>query len=491
MSILEVIKHSMDGEKEKRRRKFSELSNGQQLDEDFRSLFSKRMRMKIRNKRNSEVNDDNRLHQIYPLNNPISDDNQPHASIQGDEVDLSSNMTSIMGQENIDQAQENCNTLEEINSIDGGGNAAANNEYEMVLEFEHKQDESHSCENLMLPKENQKIKGKHIEEINNQQALQDESFVKITKLRKIMEKFITVDNLFGIICLGGNFHFSELQYNFIRNITHILSKDLHLPSFKTVKTTNWEHFLEICLPKSKVIVVRRKNEMDTENDFVKTISLKRSEEYSVDEICETSDVRSNHKINLLSARVVPPSEWAKLDIITPSVFNNIFYDKSKFSKEDKLLDIENSPSIQERWTFLSGSTLWLEERNQYVPGCFGDLIRFKTRIITCQLNADQKQYWRWRLSNVPLSNIEGNNRKNNNKVPTVDGSIGPVWCAGHLPFQKNDSFDNQLQNMLNTKEMLDNERLIQEMIEKEMEEHLVPVKRRNNYNQHVPLVIFV
>ncbi len=293
------------------------------------------------------------------------------------------------------------------------------------------------------------------------QNRQTDVIPNLVDFQKIATKFVTPEYLLGIICLAGKLQLSSEQYDIFRTITSLLNSNINLPTLKTVKDTVWSHFIANCLPESTVHRVAIVENIDIHTDD-STNERQHVEDFTSNQpgfdnknkICPpeylprqfeaTANLNNSNSLeNLQNARIVLPSAWAKLDIATLPVYQNIFYPSNGKNVEDIQLSIEHSSIVRNRWQFTKGySSIWVQHADgSLLPGSVGDIVQFRSVLQFSRLTTHEKDVWNWTDASTIVDSAT--DVQYSRGQLTIEASLGPLRCL------KDKSVDNDpfLQNM--------------------------------------------
>ena len=178
------------------------------------------------------------------------------------------------------------------------------------------------------------------------------------QIKKGMRLVLKWSRLVSFLAISGHVHFTAVQYQFMASgICTASEGDKNLCTYKSVRGPQRTFILSHCFPKSQVHFINknylRMSRRDTDVSIT-TFNGKRK------------DPRD-------CVRIVLPSEWARLDIVTPPVHAELFN-----LNPDRALSIEHAPLITDgkRETYLSGSSsLWAHYKNTILPTHINDPVQ--------------------------------------------------------------------------------------------------------------------
>ena len=188
-------------------------------------------------------------------------------------------------------------------------------------------------------------------------------------------KILTWDNMLAYLSISGRAPFSAMQYavlaSAVRNARQsgghraVLSQEnvdgddetSHLHTYKKIRSQMKEYLGGWCLARSSVI-------------YIGGVDLRCTRSPTRVTTEHHGDQRAEHCI-----RVVYPSEWAKIDVSTPSFYGDVFENPSR---EDKsFLSIERSPLVRSRAAFVGRAcSVWASYGGVPTVSTPGDTLRF-------------------------------------------------------------------------------------------------------------------
>ena len=174
----------------------------------------------------------------------------------------------------------------------------------------------------------------------------------LTRLRRL----VTWDRMLANVSFSGRRAMSAEQYQFFSASLTGANPCVKLITYKTIRTTHWKAMLRHCLPPSNVYFLSRLPRHKPTAPPVKTLN---------GGVQDPADC----------ARIILPSEWAKLDILTLPFYEEVYGGDQK--SRPGSLNIEFTPIVQHR-TVLTGHklTIWAEYNDAVCPCERGDVVRF-------------------------------------------------------------------------------------------------------------------
>ncbi len=231
------------------------------------------------------------------------------------------------------------------------------------------------------------------------------STTTIEMMKRCNRSLMTVlrwDRLFSFFCVSGTSRFTYAQYEILEAAIRTCSNDSErLKTFKTIRSTQWNFMRVILFARSEVRYVNTNAHRSHRRKIQKTVSTISNEE---------KDPRD-------CARIILPSEWAKLDILTLHIYRSIFGD---LSKQSQRLCIEQSPLVSENYRsrYVSGRcSLWASFRGTVTPTSLNDSVTLTCTSIQ-YIRDNQFQNDRW-VSSFKVDTNE----------TSFNGRVGPMWCV--------------------------------------------------------------
>lgn len=208
------------------------------------------------------------------------------------------------------------------------------------------------------------------------------------------------------MCLSGKSNFSAQQYSILADAIETASKSSEtLPTYKTIKGAQWAFMKDGLFPKSSIYYVKKRHNSKPRRPtkkYVKTIQ---------DQLSDPRDC----------VRIVLPSEWAKMDIITLPIYKQLFNISVTHNKN--YLSIEKAPIVEDRsrGKYLGARcSLWVSVKGTILPTEVNDRVDIHClKPINYQLHENGIEKWF-----PPASNPSA---LNSNYI--FRGIVGPAWCV--------------------------------------------------------------
>ncbi len=212
------------------------------------------------------------------------------------------------------------------------------------------------------------------------------------------------NRLFSFLCVTGAIRFTARQYKILAAAIMTVSNGAEkLRTYKTIRSTQWTFIEEYLFPKSSIIYISGNNRRIHRSRTKRTISSSNNGKQDPREC----------------VRLVLPSEWAKLDLLTSPIFNNIYNLSSS-----KKLCIENTPlsSNNLKQKYVSGRcSLWARYKNTVLPTDLDDIIQMQCGPLNVnEAGSITKDEWISRISSTSTS--AGSD-------VLIKGRIGSSWCV--------------------------------------------------------------
>lgn len=171
-------------------------------------------------------------------------------------------------------------------------------------------------------------------------------------LRRRLKIKMTMQTFLGAVTVYGKARFSLRQYEHLCFILKGLTGSSHLPSVNSVRQTIWPYFARTLFVPSRI------RQLPVNERFA---------------LSRQGCSRDSDGVWRRSTLVVLPSEWAKIDVATLFIYEELF--RSHGTKSVRELRIEDCAIIQQREVLSNRSRrLWVRKRRLQVPACEGDAI---------------------------------------------------------------------------------------------------------------------
>lgn len=243
---------------------------------------------------------------------------------------------------------------------------------------------------------------------------------QLTAFKRSLRSVLAWNRLFALLCVSGKIRFSAAQYKILAAAIKTASNnDTTLHTYKTIRTTQWEFLLNNLFPKSTIIFITNNH---TRQHRSETTTKLRTNSNGM------QDARD-------CVRLILPSEWAKLDVITQPIYEEIFND-SPTSNSRKGFAIETSPLVQakDRSVYTGGRvTLWADYLGTLLPSEINDNINLTVQGVK-PMPHNKDEFYKW----FPISVDE-------NKPISLRGRVGPSWCVTPRDVHSNNANSAQLQ----------------------------------------------
>ena len=227
-------------------------------------------------------------------------------------------------------------------------------------------------------------------------------------MRRI-RKYTDKRSIIGLLLLHGSTPFSIKQYSIVSLLLKFSNEACEkcsttpkIPAPTTIRTKVWQFFLDNILVPSEVVKPERCN---NNNSSANNSSAEQS----------GSSCRS-------SFLLVKPSEWAKLDVGTPSSFKFLYepcntHGETQSILTSQIMKFPNQSSSQDR-------SLWIQSKFGQIPAQVGDIIEVKTET----LQSMDLLSFGWNVSYLCSESTVG--------AQTFTGIVDFIWCAGSLNSRK-------------------------------------------------------
>ena len=178
----------------------------------------------------------------------------------------------------------------------------------------------------------------------------------ISVLAKRVKAVLKWERIVAYLAICGSAPFSKKQYQFLMDLISGMEGCCGLHDYKTVRRQLAQNLMQWCFPKSSVYFIEEVEQPRGTADH---------------KIVDT--VNAEKKPAQACARIVLPSEWAKLDVATYTFYSDVF-DHPQHTSHDHL-SIEQAPIVRSRATFVGESVeLWSLFEGTPCPTSPGDTI---------------------------------------------------------------------------------------------------------------------
>ena len=204
----------------------------------------------------------------------------------------------------------------------------------------------------------------------NNESNDDNQIETLKDANKALRTVLTWGRMLSFLCVSGKVRFTSKQYEFLAAaIKTATSGQEKLCTYKTIRSgSQWSFMKSKLFPKSSIYYIEH-------NKTKKHRRTSTSYQLGVKEVSENNDSSlSFSRDSRDCVRIVLPSEWAKLDLITLPVYDYLYGD---YKERSTSLNIEDSPFIQDKnkSTFLRADTaLWVNYMGTIIPSNSDDLL---------------------------------------------------------------------------------------------------------------------
>ena len=215
------------------------------------------------------------------------------------------------------------------------------------------------------------------------------------------------ESLLGLLSIIGSVPFSSRQFDVLRDMIDTASSgERQLCTYKTVRQSHWNYLLQHIYPRSNLLYVQTKD------------NQRRRPTQSV--ILTQNNNRQDSRDCI---RLLLPSEWALLDVLTLPIYQQLFGEESE---GERPLSIERSQLVQgNRHRVLGGRhTFWVLYRDSILPSMLDDMIEVRCSVPDGNLN--QCMYTSWKPDTGSSSSTC---RDTHRDIVRIHGRVGPMWCV--------------------------------------------------------------
>ena len=231
----------------------------------------------------------------------------------------------------------------------------------------------------------------------------------VRQIRQGIRYVVSWDRMLSYLSLHGRVTFTKYHYAVMAAAVNTASDGTNsLSHWNRVKDAQATFIRSYCLPRNNLHYVQSSKAQTRTNTQVTAKAIDGTYQ----------DVRD-------CIRVVLPSEWAKLDVITYPLFDQLYGSDSM--DDDDAMTIEHSilrlPSLR-RTAFGGRLSLWVLHKHGMVPSSLHDRIKFPLTTITNGASFDCNLLRPW-LHNSHQEDQDSATHHH------IWGKVGPMWCAGN------------------------------------------------------------
>jgi len=210
---------------------------------------------------------------------------------------------------------------------------------------------------------------------------EDRTVVDVRCLYKKMDQAMSWEKLLSFVLVAGSPKFSATQYEIVASAFRSLSANVHLYSYKTVRSKMCTSMGDLGGVPTRLVGVPNK--------------------YSDD---------------VVQVRVVLPSDWARLDVSSYPFYTDVYQNPNQ--QYPGFVSIENAPIVHDRSSY-GGRTIniWAAYDACVIPCIMGDVLRYSTATLpkgVHELN--------WDIKSDPT-------RRDGSSASLVDVTLLACWCV--------------------------------------------------------------
>ena len=188
------------------------------------------------------------------------------------------------------------------------------------------------------------------------------------------------ERLLAFVAIAGSEHFTASGLVFVsKAISSASGGSSRLPTYKTVRSTQWNHLVAHLFVPSSVLHIGnncREGHRSDRKDFVHTVNN------------GEQDPRD-------CIRMVLPSSWAKLDCVTLPIYNDLFNTQRKDGRIS--INIEHAPLVYDcdRRKYLSvKSSIWARYKKTVIPSSYSELLHYPVgKLLKYSDNDMEDDHW--------------------------------------------------------------------------------------------------
>lgn len=226
----------------------------------------------------------------------------------------------------------------------------------------------------------------------------------LKELHQRVAKMMSWTTMCAIVTTAGTHRLTVVWYEFFAQTVHFLRPDISLPQHRSVRDCLRPFLLDNCFPKSHV-------------SHFRTSRTSLSANVDASAHLPMSGTNIGHKSGKDVSRVIFPSEWAKLDVLTLPYFNDLISDG----------DIEDGPDINRapmcqmrRYIVDMSNQIQVEDGTGYGRAWPEDTVQFDMRGVDEDATIGETIQNRWGVSFGSAETTRN----------MLDGILGPIWTVG-------------------------------------------------------------
>lgn len=224
------------------------------------------------------------------------------------------------------------------------------------------------------------------------------------KIMMRVDNIVKWERMLSCVCFSGRKFFTADQYAMFATALRTSNHCIRLNSYKTIRTSHWRDLLDVCFPSSALYHLSTLARPFPSGPRVKTVNSG---------LQDPGDC----------ARVVMPSEWAKMDVLSLPFYQDVFGEDASSTRSSKYC-FEQSAIVQHR-AIATGDkpTMWAEYNDAVCPCERGDVLRFPCNSRPSGQEGEAIAHC-W---------VQAARRSNDGTVTDhlVDGILDIIWLVGH------------------------------------------------------------
>ena len=236
--------------------------------------------------------------------------------------------------------------------------------------------------------------------INSDQPHGEQVMFPPPRLREMKVRMSTIvkwERMLSCVSMSGEIRMNHVQHRFLSKAMKTMDPSVNMQAYAGVKNKFWRSMLAYAAAKSTLIHLKDSvHEEPIEKVKTDNAGLK--------------SVRD-------CVRIVLPSEWAKVDVITDGFFKSVYEQCDDDYPE--ALSIENAPIIQHRRIICGVDlVLWALYNDAVCPCEYGDNVTFNCNkpVRTVEKGGLYESAW-------TVTSVQGTPHS------IVHGTVGPLWCV--------------------------------------------------------------
>lgn len=245
----------------------------------------------------------------------------------------------------------------------------------------------------------------------------------VLRVEKLMSPWT---RLLGVLLLCGSIRFTVDQYNQIRDLFQWFAPNYSLPSYSAVQRTIFPFVIENCFVPSSIELFNV--QIEKQNTPLSRFLMRYIHRGTVHSGCSRSTARA-------PARIVLPSEWMKMDVLSQPLFDRMFSTSKLDASIESSMVIRDRASVVNPW-----ESLIVLRNSRLVKAYCGSTVYVTVEIDTSadrhiwlRLEDGESAYaGQYKVARDPAGTI------------TIRGTIAAISCVGSLQTETQSSYEAKM-----------------------------------------------